>query len=194
MHSISSSILLPVSLAAAFQVITDLKTIIRLSPFFSLKSIEPSSGRVAQIGERLILTIEYYATKNIETHAIEIDRLETNRLISYAIGSGVIRTIRYGLEPVSGGIQLTQTFELDAENESLIKGTQDELDVWLRSVGNYLKISERNSLSKQFQKWFMDSVWLKLTISERTIALIMVKISVLELVLLLILVLIWNTG
>jgi len=128
----------------------------------------------------------------IEAHSVEIDRLDQERLISYAFESGVVRNIRYELEPSGEGVQLTQTFELDSENETIIKGTEDELQVWLNSVGNYLKLRENNSPLKRLQKWFMDKVWLRLTVSERNIAMIMVKISVLELVLLLVLILAWN--
>jgi len=194
MRSVSSSILLPVSIAAAFRVITDLNTIIRLSPFFTLKNIEPPTDGDAQKGDRCRLTIEYYENKMIETYGVEIDRLEIDKLISYNIENGIVRNILYELEPAGEGVQLTQTFELDSENETIIKGTQDELHAWLRSVGKYLKLSESNSPLKRVQKSFMDSIWLRLSISERNIAIIMIKISVLELVLLLVLVLIWNIG
>jgi len=192
MSSVSSRILLPVSIAAAFRVVTDLNTIIRLSPFFTLKHIEPQTDREAQKGDQYSLTLEYYGNKMIETHGVEIERLDMDRLISYTIGNSVIKSIRFDLEPVAAGLQLTQTFELDAENEALIKGTQDELHVWLKSIGKYLKLSEARSPLKKVRKWFMDKVWLRLTISERNIAMIMVKISLLELALLLFLVLIWN--
>lgn len=192
MRSVSSNVLLPVSIAATFRVITDLNTIIRLSPFFTLKHIEPPAGRDVQKGDRYSLTIEYYNNKIIETFGVEIGRLETDRLISYTIEPGSVRNILYEIAPEGDGVQLTQTFELDSENETIIKGTQDELHVWLKSVGNYLKLSESKSPLNREQKWFMDRVWLRLTVSERNIAMIMVKISILELLLLLFLVLIWN--
>jgi hypothetical protein len=192
MSSVSSRILLPVSTPAAFRVIADLNTIIRLSPFFTLKHIEPTPGRDAQKGDRYSLMLEYYSNRMIGTHAVEIDRLERDRLISYTISSSVIKKILYELEPVGKEVRLTQTFELDLMNETLIKGTQDELHVWLSNVGRYLKLSEAGSPLKRVQKWFMDRIWLRLSVSERNIAMIMVKISILELVLLLVLVLIWN--
>lgn len=194
MRSVSSSILLPVSIAAAYRVITDLNTIIRLSPFFTLKHIEPPTGRAAQKGDRCRLTIEYYGNKTIETLGIKIEQLEMDRLISYTIEDSVVKTIRYELEPAAEGVQLTQSFELDSEDETLMKGTQDELHAWLRSVGNYLNLGKDKTPVKRAWKWFMDRVWLRLTLSERNIAIIMIKISILELVLLLVLVLIWNIG
>jgi hypothetical protein len=138
------------------------------------------------------MTIEYYNNKIIETLGVEIERLEMDRLISYTIETGAVKNIMYELEPIATGVQLTQTFELDSENQAILKGTQDELQVWLRSVGRYLKLGKGKSPLKRVQKWFMDRVWLRLTLSERNIAMIMVKISVLELVFLLVLVLIWN--
>lgn len=194
MRSVSSSILLPVSITAAYRVITDLTTLIRLSPFFTLKHIEPSLGDSAQKGNRYKLTIEYYATKMTEILDVQVDKLETNRLITYTIEPGAVKNIRYELEPAGEGVQITQTFELESDNETIIEGAQSELAAWLERVENYLKLCGSRSPLKSVWKWFMDRVWLRLSLSERNIALIMVKISVLELALLLILVLIWNIG
>ncbi|MDP2156262.1 MAG: hypothetical protein Q8K68_00960, partial [Nitrospirota bacterium] len=160
--------------------------------FFTLKNIEPPTGKVAQKGDRCKLTIEYYDNKMIETHCVEIDRLDQDSLVSYAFESGVVRSILYKLEPVGEGVRLTQTFDLDTDDEAIIRGTEDELHVWLKGVGNYLKLSGSKSPLKRVQKWFMDRVWLRLTVSEKNIAMVMVKVSAVELGLLLILVLIWN--
>lgn len=194
MRSVSSSIVLPVSAAAAFRVLTDLDIIIRLSPFFTLKNIEPPSGGVTQKGDCCRLTIEYYANKMTVTHDVAIERLEMNRLISYDIGNGILTNIAYELEPAGSGIQLTQTFRLNADDEAILKGSQYELHRWLQSVGEYVRLADGTSPLKKVQKMFMDKIWLGLSISERNIAIIMIKISAVELVLLLVLVLIWHIG
>ncbi len=183
---------LPVSLSTAFSVMTDLNTIMRLSPFFTLKHIEPPPGGTVRKGDRYRLSIEYYATKITETHAVEIERLERDRLISYRIDNSILRNIVYEIQPAGAGVQLTQTFELDSADQNLLKGSQDELRVWLNSVSAYMKLAEGDSFRKRIQKFVMDRLWLRLSISERTIAMIMMKISILELVLLLLLVLVWN--
>jgi hypothetical protein len=54
------------------------------------------------------------------------------------------------------------------------------------------QLASSASLLRRAAKWFMGSVWLRLTLSERNIAIIMTKISILEIALLLVVVMIWR--
>ena len=106
---------------------------------------------------------------------------------------GCWKEINFIIEKNNTGIQLTHQFLIDSiEDETVLKGTKNELFYWLRSIGEYLKLAEGKTLRQRFLKWLMDRVWLRLTLSERKIAIIITKISILELVLLLVLIIIWN--
>lgn len=194
MRALAEKIVLPVSGETAFRVISDLNTLLRLSPFFSLKKIESSKEGASQKEGPFKITIEYYEKDIPETHPVEVDACEVNRRISYSIGDGIVKNVIYEIEDDEAGIQLTQTFLLASEDEAAVKSAQNELHFWLRSVGEYVKLAEGKSFLKRAQKSFMDRIWLRLTLSERNIAIIMAKISVLDIVLLLVMLLIWNLG
>lgn len=123
---------------------------------------------------------------------MEVLDLLNNEKISFRVGNGILKEIIFIVEKSGEGVQLTQQFLLDCEDEAVLKGTRSELHFWLRSIGEYLKLLDGKTLWGRFLKWFMDRVWLKLSLSERKIAIIMTKITILELALLILLVLIWN--
>ncbi len=198
MQYISERINLPVSDELAFKVLSDLNVILRLSPYWSLKELKCLSEELAEgwvrDGSRYEATIEYYGKEVVETHDIEVSEFLKNTKISFKVENGILKEIVFVIKQEGEGIQLTQQFLLECEDEAILKGTQSELHFWLRSIGEYLKLAKGKTLWKKFLKWFMDRVWLKMTLSERKIAIIIVKISILELILLLLLVLIWNLG
>lgn len=192
MQSVSAGISLPVTETTAFSVITDLNTIIRLSPFFTLKDFEPSTTGAVKEGSIYQVKIEYYQKESTETHSIEVEKCEANKQISYKIDNSILKHIIFTLEPDKTGVLLTQRFLLESGDESILKGSQNELNFWLRSIGEYIKLAEGRSHCRRVQKSFMDKVWLRLSLSERKIAIIMAKITVLEIILLLVMVFIWN--
>ena len=193
MHYISESINLPVSEATAFKVLLDLNVILRLSPYWSLKKLKSISDIPIKEGSRCEATIEYYAKEITETHGLEVVEYLQDKKISLKVENGVLKEINFIIEKNDNGIRLTHQFLIDSiEDETVLKGTKNELFYWLRSIGEYLKLAEGKTLRQRFFKWFMDRVWLRLTLSERKIAIIVTKISILELVLLLVLIVIWN--
>ena len=192
MQRLSESINLTVSESAAFEVLSNLELILRLSPYWSLKGFKSLSDSPIREGSRSEATIEYYGKEVTETHGLEITEILKNRKISLRVANGVLKELTFVIEKNNEGIRLTHQFLIDSDDEALLKGTQTELRFWLRSIGEYLKIADGKTLWRRFFKWFMDKIWLRLSLSERKIAIIITKISVLELVLLLMLVIIWN--
>ncbi len=192
MQTFTATTTLPISPETAFSVISDLNTLFRLSPFFTLTQFTPSEQGPPKRGASYTVTLDYYAVGRVDTHRIEIDAFEQDRAISFAIGEGALKGIQYDIERTDGGVRLTQTLMLEAADGTVMAGSQNELDLWLRSVGEYLKLAAGESFRSRLLLCFMDRIWLKLTLSERNIAIIITKISVLELVLLLVLVLAWR--
>jgi hypothetical protein len=192
MQDLTASIELPVSLETAFHVISDLNKLLRLSPFFTVTQFISSEQGPPQLGTSYTVTLEYYATRRIETLNLVVDAIEPGRAISFAIKEGALKSIKFKIERSVGGISLAQTLMLEAADETVAAGSRNELDLWMRSVGEYLKLAEGGSLLKRILLGFMDRIWLKLTLSERNIALIISKISILEIALLLVLVLAWR--
>jgi hypothetical protein len=192
MQDLTASIQIPVSPETAFRVISDLNTLLRLSPFFTLTRFAPPDYGPPRPWTSYTVTLDHYATRRIETLDLTVDAIEPGRAISFAIKEGVLRGIRYDIDRSEGGITLTQTLTLEAADATVITGTQNELQHWMRSVGEYMMLADGGSLPRRFLLGFMDRIWLKLTLSERNIALIITKISLLEIALLLVLVLAWR--
>jgi hypothetical protein len=192
MQDLKASIELPVSPATAFRVITDLNTLLRLSPFFTLTRFAGPDYGTPRLWASYTVTLDHYATRRIETLNLTVDALEPGRAISFTIKDGALRGIRYDIDRSEGGITLTQTLILEDADEAVKAASLNELQLWMRSVGQYMMLAEGRSFHRRFLLGFMDRIWLKLTLSERNIALIITKISLLELALLLVLVLAWR--
>lgn len=192
MPNISESVDLQVAQELAFNVLTDLNTTLRLSPYWSIKQLEQISGHQVMNGSMFDVTIEYYAKDLTETHRIEIAEYTPNERISLKFSQGILAQISFLIESRGDGIRLTQAFLLDSSDNNIIENTGKELSFWLTSISEYLKLSDRNTLWAGLFKWFMDKAWLRLTLSERKIAIIMLTISAAELVLLIIMVALWN--
>lgn len=192
MQRISESIDLKVSDESAFPVLSNLDVILRLSPYWSLKEFKSLSESPVRKGSRHEATIEYYGKEVTETHGLEITEILENKKISLRVENGVLKELTFLIEKNNEGILLTHQFLIDSDDEALLKETQTELRFWLRSIGEYLKIAGGETLWRRFFKWFMDKIWLRLSLSERKIAIIITKISIFEIVLLIILVIIWN--
>jgi hypothetical protein len=192
MKYIKESVSLPVSEKLAFQVVSDVDLILRLSPYWSLKKFIPLSAGIPGTGSRFEAVIEHYGKELTESLILEIVEFYKNEKISLKIEEGILKRINFVIESNSEGVRLTHQFLLDSEDESIIKGSEHELYYWLRSIGEYLKLAGGGSFYKKLFRWFMDKVWLRMTLSERKIAIIMVSISIIEIILLLVLSLIWN--
>lgn len=192
MLRISESLDLKVPDESAFPVLSNLDVILRLSPYWSLKEFKSLSDSPVRKGSRYEATLEYYGKEVTETHGLEITEILKNKKISLRVENGVLKELTFIIEKNNEGIRLTHQFFIDSDDEALLKGTQTELRFWLRSIGEYLKIAGGKTLWRRFLKWFMDKIWLRLSLSERKIAIIVTKISILELVLLIILIIIWN--
>lgn len=192
MKHISESVKLPVSEEIAFNILLDIDVLFRLSPYWSLKELKPLSVGTVREGSRYEATIEYYAKEVTETRGIEFLEVSKDKRVSFRVENGILKEIDFTIERDGDGVQLTQRFLLECEDETVLKGTKNELFYWLRSIGEYLKLAEGKTLRQRLFKWFMDRAWLRLTLSERKIAIIVTKISIVELALLLILIFIWN--
>ncbi len=183
---------MPVSEKLAFQVLSDVNLILRLSPYWSLKKFKPFLEGTVRTGSRFEATIEHYGKELTETLTLEVIEFYNNEKISLRVEEGSLKQINFLIENNSEGIKLTHQFILESEDDSVIKGFEAELHYWLRSIGEYLKLAGDRSLYKKPFKLFMDKVWLRMTLSERKIAIIMATISIIEIILLLVLVLAWN--
>lgn len=189
MQTISETLHLEVSKDAACTVLSNIELLFRLSPHWSLKELKTCEG-----DKRSEVTLEYYGRDVAEKMSIEGPRSTPDGTISFIVAMSKVREIHFHLERAGNrGIALTQQLVIAEENEGVAWGTRAELIFWLRSIGAYLLLADGRTLYRRLFRKFMDKVWLRLTLPERNMAIIMVKISIVEFALLLITVLFWNT-
>jgi hypothetical protein len=192
MSHLSESISLPVSEETAYAIVSDLAVLLRLSPYLSLKSLKQMTSGALATGSRYEATIEYYGKGLSEVKSIEVIELAPLKKIVYRLGPGAFKEIAFAIENDGKGIQLRQQCLFESDDPSLISAAQAELSAWLASIGEYLKLAGGMTFGKRIAKYLMDKVWLKLTLPERKIALILIAVSALELFLLILMVLAWN--
>jgi len=186
MHLLSEHIDLPASPEITHSIVVDLGLILRLSPFWTVKSLTPGDGG------RYEAVLEQYATKQTSTLYFTKTRTNTNESVVFSVENAPFSEMAFAIEKSGKGMRLVLQLAINSEDAGVLEGTQREISFWLRSIGEYGKLAAGTGARKRAAKWFMDRVWLKLTLSERNIAIIITKISLLELALLLALVLMWR--
>jgi hypothetical protein len=139
------------------------------------------------------VVLESYAKRISENHLIKVKEVIPWQQITWHVEGGLLREVSFKVERTEGSnLRLTQQFFYEADDSGLITTAPSELSAWLKSIGEYSKLSEKRGVRGRVPKFFMDKVWLRLTLPERKIALIIVGISAIELFLLILLVLAWN--
>jgi hypothetical protein len=189
----SEDILLPVTEETVYNVLSDLEVLLRLSPFFSLKGFKQITAGALAVGSSFEIVVESYAERISDSNLVKVTEMVPRRKITWEFGHGFRREVSFQVEQTGEkGLRLTQRFLLESDDPDLVRAARLELSSWLRSIGEYLKVSEGKGLWRRSSKVFMDKVWLRLTLPERKIAVIIVAVSAVELFLLGLLVIGWN--
>ena len=184
---------MPVTAETVYNVISNLEVLLRLSPFFSLKRFRQSTTTALVVGSSYEIVVESYAERISDANTVRVKEMVPGKQITWEFGHGFRREVSFKVETTGGkGICLTQQFLCDSDDPDLVRAARLELSSWLRSVGEYLKISEGRGLWIRSSKYFMDKIWLRLTLPERKIAVIIFTVSIVELFLLVLLVMAWN--
>lgn len=192
MNYLTASVHLPVSTETAFYILSDLNTILRLSPAQSIKDFKRISADDNQLGAEYEVVLEEYESKESRTCQVVITEYNQPVKICYTITGWKAQQVVFSIEKTKEGVRLTQQFLVYTDADLELKGIQKELAGWLHSIGEYLKLAEGRRLDKIVCKWLMDTIWLRCSLSERKIAIIMVTFSIAEIFLLVVLVIAWN--
>ena len=185
MQYLTESIDLPSSAATALAVVSDLGLLLRLSPFWTLHALTNGADGQSEA------VLDHYANRTTTACSFTIEASSPQK-VSYHSVNGPFSEMTFHIEPRENGIRFAFDLGVETGDESALRQTRQELASWLRSIGEYIKLSSGATCPKRAAKWFMDRVWLRLTLSERNIALIITAISMLEIGLLLVLVLLWR--
>ena len=192
MISVSENIVLPVEGPEVFQVITNLEKLLRISPYRSLKSLKAAAGDGAGEGERYEAVLEDYANETSAARTFYAQERVRDRKAVWEVDSGVMKEISLTISERPEGALLTLSCSIACDDRVVIDDARSEIRYWLRSIGEYVKLSAGKGLRPRIFKWFMDRVWLKLALSERNITIIITKITIVEILFLFVLLLVWN--
>lgn len=89
------------------------------------------------------------------------------------------RSVRLREEPRNGETALTITVEFDAEPDPALLF---HWQTWFKSLCEYLRLYERGGVWNRLWRLFMERLWLSMTPSQRTQAVLILKITALEFV------------
>jgi hypothetical protein len=168
-----------------FAFFTDLETWFRLNPQWQVLSFQEE---VALHEDRpFILEVEYDRSEAKVVYRGLITAVAPGRSLSLRLEGEEPREITLEVLP-------TRTVSLlkyrEESERPLSAKYQMELNLWLKSVANYILISHRTGLFSRAWKWFLDRYWLKMSPSGRRTVFFVVAAEGLSLVFFL-LILLW---
>jgi hypothetical protein len=168
-----------------FAFFADLETWFRLNPQWQVLSFqgEPESRE----GGAFVLEVEYDRSEQKVVYQGLVTALKPGRSLSLCLEGEEPREITIEVLPTST-VSLLKYRE-DSEHPLSAKD-QMELNLWLKSVANYILISHRTSPFSWAWKWFLDRYWLKMSPSGRRTVFFVVAAEGLSLVFFL-LILVW---
>ena len=126
--------------------------VLRLNPSWYIKDIKTADKDVYEI--------TLYDDKTDGDLQIILAIEERNNVINYRINSNVTEFIIHELSP--------SITELSIEGDFIRK---EDLPYWLKGLKNYIQLEAKQS---RMMKWFLDSLWFRMTPSQRRIALIII--------------------
>ncbi len=189
MGCLSVSTNLHVSVETTYRVISNLQLLLRLSPHWDLISLTPVEGN--SIFE---VVIKLYADNTDKRLLAQVAPSNDFESYAFTLKDTITKKVEFTLKQNHhNSIEITQKYHIENVNDaSILETLSVELKYWHRAIIEYIKLQEGSGLRKVFFRWFMDKIWLRLKLSERKIAIIIAKITILEILVLIMLIIGWR--
>ncbi len=128
-----------------------------------------------QKGSRFELKVRY-DRNDIETNYIGIvEESVENNVLSISLDGEMSRRITIRLE--DAGENTTTIYYDELIDRDLAPEEIRDINLWIRSIINYISISQKTNICNKVYKWFIDRIWLKLSPSGRRIVFFIVVIE-----------------
>lgn len=125
-----------------------------------------------QKGSRFELKVRY-DRNDIETNYIGIvEEFIENNVISISLDGEMPRRIIIRLE--DAGENASTIYYDELIDRELAPEEIRDINLWLKSIINYISISQKTNIFNKVYKWFIDRIWLKLSPSGRRIVFLVV--------------------
>jgi len=126
--------------------------VLRLNPSWYINDIKTA--------DKDVYDITLYDDKTDEDLRIILNIEERNNLIEYRMNSNVTAFIIHKVSPSITGLSIEGDFF-----------RKEDLPYWQKGLKNYIQLEAKQS---RMMKWFLDRFWLRMTPSQRRIALIII--------------------
>jgi hypothetical protein len=162
-----------------FDFLRNVKMMLDLTPYFEVKRVEKLDGTSpsGETGYRLELIDD--VTGQDSNDQITIEECREGGRIEWVFQSEGRRVI-FDIQPREGGSRLILK-EIYLLSEDIKSGQIDRLSrdhlLWIRSIAQYLRLYEKNSLYNRIMRRIIKKTWLPMTPSQRRIALLILLIQ-----------------
>jgi hypothetical protein len=160
--------MIPLTKESIFSFFYDLERWFRLNPQWEVLSLE--NGKWAKENEQFNLKVKFDRTEKEVLYKGTIEELSDSSL-TVRLDSETPRLITLRLDDSEKGTILS--YEEFSDVELPIEEKRN-LNLWIKSIANYILISKKNTLRSRIWKWIIDRVWLKMSPSGRRIAFLVV--------------------
>jgi len=178
----SCHLYLPLPRDQVFAFFHDLDTWFRLNPQWAVLEF----ARTAETGA-FALKVKYDRSEEEVTYKGTVGHREQDGVVTVRLEAETTRIITMEILSSAEGSVLNYT---EDENRELTPEDKREINLWLKSAGDYIVTSKKNSLRSRLWKWFLDRMWLKMSPSGRRIVFFIVVGEAISFVFL-ILLLVW---
>jgi len=162
-----------------FNFLKDVKLMLDLTPYFEVKKVEKLNEKPFAVGVEYKLELVDDVTGQGETDTMTIEEYEEGRRITWAF-QGENRRVIFDIQPRGEGsrLMLKEIYRLPGGIRSghIDRLSRDHL-LWIRSIAQYLRLYEKNSLYHRIMRRIMEKTWLPMTPSQRRIALLILLIQ-----------------
>lgn len=153
----SYSLVFALSPQRVFAFFSDLERWFRLNPQWDVESF---GKYVFTQGSTFAVTVRYDRSEEQVAYQARITDLVEGERLALALEGTQNRKFSIAVQPQGSATKLL--YEEESES-ALSDDDKTEINLWLRSVGNYLVVTSRRTLRSRLWKYFVDRLWLRMS-------------------------------
>lgn len=161
----SLSLKVPFPKNTIYQFFRNLDTFFRLNLQWTVLNL--SNCKDVQNYSQFYLKIRDDRTDKEINYTGTIEKTIKDNLISICLVNDISRKIIIRLE--DAGDNATMVYYEELIDKDLTLEEKRDISLWVKSVINYISISQKSTIRSKVYKWFIDKVWLKLSPTGRRV-------------------------
>lgn len=153
-----------------YQFFQDFDTFFRLNLQWTVLYL--SDCKDIKKGSKFDLKVRYDRTDKETTYIGTVEEFLKDSVLSIRLDGEMPRKITIRLEDAGENASTIYYDEL-IDREPASEDIRD-INLWLKSLVNYISISQKTTIRSKLWKWFLDTAWLKMSPSGRRITFLIV--------------------